>query len=126
MSVFLLFFDICLWIFELTPSLVVVEVKKKGGDKAEYEKFCNSELRPALENLGMEESASSSSSCHQSTHTQSEFQQHRTLSDSALNRHSDNECLFERELGLADETSISQHGESKFECQQENMAMFTI
>ncbi|KHN06402.1 CBL-interacting serine/threonine-protein kinase 12 [Glycine soja] len=113
-------------VFELTPSLVVVEVKKKGGDKAEYEKFCNSELRPALENLGMEESASSSSSCHQSTHTQSEFQQHRTLSDSALNRHSDNECLFERELGLADETSISQHGESKFEFQQENMAMFTI
>ena len=39
-------------VFELTPSLVVVEVKKKGGDKAEYEKFCNSELRPALENLG--------------------------------------------------------------------------
>ncbi|KAE7995858.1 hypothetical protein FH972_000623 [Carpinus fangiana] len=33
-------------IFELTPSLVVVEVKKKGGDKGEYEDFCNRELRP--------------------------------------------------------------------------------
>ncbi|KAG4999932.1 hypothetical protein AAZX31_08G113900 [Glycine max] len=115
-------------IFELTPSLVVVEVKKKGGDKAEYEKFCNSELKPALENLGMEDSASSSSSCHQSTHTQSEFQQqHRTFSDSALNRHSDNnECLYDQELGLAEETSIPQLGEPKFEFQQENVPMFTI
>ncbi|XP_010538566.1 PREDICTED: CBL-interacting serine/threonine-protein kinase 12-like [Tarenaya hassleriana] len=38
-------------IFELTPSLVVVEVKKKGGDQTEYEEFCNKELRPKLQNL---------------------------------------------------------------------------
>ncbi|KFK28542.1 hypothetical protein AALP_AA7G010200 [Arabis alpina] len=38
-------------IFELTPSLVVVEVKKKGGDKTEYEDFCNNELKPKLQNL---------------------------------------------------------------------------
>lgn len=38
-------------IFELTPSLVVVEVKKKGGDKTEYEEFCNKELKPKLQNL---------------------------------------------------------------------------
>ncbi|XP_010478282.1 PREDICTED: CBL-interacting serine/threonine-protein kinase 18-like [Camelina sativa] len=38
-------------IFELTPSLVVVEVKKKGGDREEYEEFCNKELRPELEKL---------------------------------------------------------------------------
>ncbi|CAG7897916.1 unnamed protein product, partial [Brassica rapa] len=38
-------------IFELTPSLVVVEVKKKGGDRAEYEEFCNNELKPMLQNL---------------------------------------------------------------------------
>ncbi|XP_062095918.1 CBL-interacting serine/threonine-protein kinase 12-like [Humulus lupulus] len=44
-------------IFELTPSLVVVEVKKKGGDRAEYEHFCNEELKPGLENLTREESA---------------------------------------------------------------------
>ncbi|CAM8998178.1 unnamed protein product [Rhodiola kirilowii] len=43
-------------IFELTPSLVMVEVKKKGGDKGEYEDFCNKELRPGLENLMREES----------------------------------------------------------------------
>lgn len=47
-------------IFELTPSLVVVEVKKKGGDKAEYEQFCNTELKPGLENLMTEESPTSS------------------------------------------------------------------
>ena len=46
-------------IFELTPSLVVVEVKKKGGDKAEYEQFCNTELRPGMQKL-MEETATSS------------------------------------------------------------------
>lgn len=110
-------------IFELTPSLVVVEVKKKGGDKVEYEKFCNSELRPALENLMVEESASSS--C-QSTHTESEFY-HRTLSDSALNRHSDNdndECLQQRELGLVEEVSLSQRGKSRFSSEKE--PMFTI
>ncbi|KFK44775.1 hypothetical protein AALP_AA1G301500 [Arabis alpina] len=38
-------------IFELTPSLVVVEVKKKGGDREEYEEFCNKELKPELEKL---------------------------------------------------------------------------
>ncbi|XP_027354682.1 CBL-interacting serine/threonine-protein kinase 12-like isoform X6 [Abrus precatorius] len=47
-------------IFELTPSLVVVEVKKKGGDRAEYERFCNNELKPGLQNLMAEESATSS------------------------------------------------------------------
>lgn len=50
-------------IFELTPSLVVVEVKKKAGDKAEYEQFFNSELKPGLQKLMMNhESATSSSS----------------------------------------------------------------
>ncbi|KAK7412460.1 hypothetical protein VNO78_03924 [Psophocarpus tetragonolobus] len=47
-------------IFELTPSLVVVEVKKKGGDRAEYERFCNDELKPGLHNLMPEDSATSS------------------------------------------------------------------
>lgn len=42
-------------IFELTPSLVVLEVKKKGGDKGEYDDFCNNELRPGLQNLMLEE-----------------------------------------------------------------------
>jgi serine/threonine protein kinase len=46
-------------IFELTPSLVVVEVKKKGGDKGEYEDFCNRELKPGLQNLMLEEATSS-------------------------------------------------------------------
>ncbi|XP_021907628.1 CBL-interacting serine/threonine-protein kinase 12-like [Carica papaya] len=45
-------------IFELTPSLVVVEVTKKGGDKGEYEDFCNKELKPGLENLMLEKSLS--------------------------------------------------------------------
>ncbi|KAM1138760.1 hypothetical protein ACFX2I_036527 [Malus domestica] len=44
-------------IFELTPKLVVLEVKKKAGDRAEYEQFCNTELRPGLQNLMIEESA---------------------------------------------------------------------
>ncbi|KAI8001513.1 CBL-interacting serine/threonine-protein kinase 12 [Camellia lanceoleosa] len=47
-------------IFELTPSLRVVEVKKKGGDKGEYDDFCNRELRPGLQNLNGEELATSS------------------------------------------------------------------
>ncbi|KAG2315369.1 hypothetical protein Bca52824_018491 [Brassica carinata] len=38
-------------IFELTPSLVVVEVKKKGGDRTEYEEFFNNKLKPMLQNL---------------------------------------------------------------------------
>ncbi|KAG9143390.1 hypothetical protein Leryth_017772 [Lithospermum erythrorhizon] len=40
-------------IFELTPTLRVVEVKKKGGDKSEYEEFCNRELKPGL--LGLQD-----------------------------------------------------------------------
>ncbi|KAA8515092.1 hypothetical protein F0562_018121 [Nyssa sinensis] len=47
-------------IFELTPSLVVVEVKKKAGDKGEYEEFCNRELKPGLQNLMLEETPNSS------------------------------------------------------------------
>ncbi|KAB2007578.1 hypothetical protein ES319_D10G039100v1 [Gossypium barbadense] len=46
-------------IFELTPSLVVVEVKKKGGERGEYEDFCNRELKPGLKKLMVEESQSS-------------------------------------------------------------------
>jgi 5'-AMP-activated protein kinase catalytic alpha subunit len=38
-------------IFELTPSLLVVEVKKKAGDKEEYDDFCNKELKPGMEPL---------------------------------------------------------------------------
>ncbi|XP_051226136.1 CBL-interacting protein kinase 19 [Lolium perenne] len=38
-------------IFELTPSLVVVEVKKKAGDKEEYDDFCNKELKPGMQHL---------------------------------------------------------------------------
>ncbi|KAE8689456.1 CBL-interacting serine/threonine-protein kinase 19 [Hibiscus syriacus] len=45
-------------IFELTPSLVVVEIKKKGGDRGEFEEFYTRELKPALENLMEEESLS--------------------------------------------------------------------
>ncbi|KAJ0964890.1 hypothetical protein J5N97_026028 [Dioscorea zingiberensis] len=44
-------------IYELTPELVVVEVKKKGGDKGEYEEFCNRELKPVLQNLMHDKSA---------------------------------------------------------------------
>ncbi|XP_039017827.1 CBL-interacting serine/threonine-protein kinase 12-like [Hibiscus syriacus] len=43
-------------IFELTPSLLVVEVKKKAGDRGEYEEFCNKELKPGLENLTLGQS----------------------------------------------------------------------
>ncbi|KAF5189605.1 CBL-interacting serine/threonine-protein kinase [Thalictrum thalictroides] len=35
-------------IFELMPTLIVVKVKKKGGDRGEYEKFCRKEC---LENI---------------------------------------------------------------------------
>ncbi|KAK9068824.1 hypothetical protein SSX86_012940 [Deinandra increscens subsp. villosa] len=38
-------------IFELTPLLRVIEVKKKAGDKAEYDDFCEKELRPRLREL---------------------------------------------------------------------------
>ncbi|KAK8618498.1 hypothetical protein V6N13_132487 [Hibiscus sabdariffa] len=49
-------------IFELTPSLVVVEVKKKGGERGDYEDFCNRELKLGLEKLMAEESQSQSQS----------------------------------------------------------------
>ncbi|GFZ07116.1 CBL-interacting protein kinase 12 [Actinidia rufa] len=49
-------------IFELTPSLRMVEVKKKGGDQGEYDDFYNRELKPGLQNLKPEESAASSHS----------------------------------------------------------------
>ncbi|KAL4291845.1 hypothetical protein GQ457_14G009160 [Hibiscus cannabinus] len=49
-------------IFELTPSLVVVEVKKKGGEQGDYEDFCNRELKLGLEKLMAEESQSQSQS----------------------------------------------------------------
>ncbi|XP_021719818.1 CBL-interacting serine/threonine-protein kinase 12-like [Chenopodium quinoa] len=45
-------------IFELTPSLCVVEVKKQGGDKGEYEEFCNQELKPGLQNLAVSDHTS--------------------------------------------------------------------
>ncbi|CAL0325004.1 unnamed protein product [Lupinus luteus] len=78
-------------VFELTPSLVVVEVKKKGGDREEYDKFCNTELKPALENLTLEEESASSSSFPP---TPTEPCQQRALSDSALDMPSDTESLF--------------------------------
>ena len=71
-------------VFELTPSLVVVEVKKKGGDKVEYDKFLNTELKPALHSLTKEESAGSS--CQT---TPDESLQQRAFSDSAIDKHSD-------------------------------------
>ncbi|CAL0306462.1 unnamed protein product [Lupinus luteus] len=77
-------------IFELTPSLVVVEVKKKGGDSEEYERFCNIELKPALENLMVDEESSSSSCPPISTKP---FK-HRALSFSPLGRASDTKSLF--------------------------------
>ncbi|KAE8706081.1 hypothetical protein F3Y22_tig00110407pilonHSYRG00070 [Hibiscus syriacus] len=43
-------------IFELTPSLVAVEVKKKGGGRGEYEEFCNEEVKPGIQNLTPEQS----------------------------------------------------------------------
>ncbi|XP_047326228.1 CBL-interacting serine/threonine-protein kinase 12-like [Impatiens glandulifera] len=38
-------------IFELTTCLRVVEVRKKAGDREEYEEFCNKELKPVLQSL---------------------------------------------------------------------------
>ncbi|XP_019170174.1 PREDICTED: CBL-interacting serine/threonine-protein kinase 12-like [Ipomoea nil] len=46
-------------IFELTPSLKVVEVRKKGGDRGEYEDFYNRELKPGLQSLSLEDPANS-------------------------------------------------------------------
>ncbi|KAL5732091.1 cAMP-dependent protein kinase [Ranunculus cassubicifolius] len=43
-------------VFELTPTLRVVEVKKKGGDREEYEEFWKKELKPGLETLLRDES----------------------------------------------------------------------
>ena len=38
-------------IFEVTPSLYVVEVKKTAGDTLEYNKFCNQDLKPSLKDI---------------------------------------------------------------------------
>ncbi|RVW31917.1 CBL-interacting protein kinase 5 [Vitis vinifera] len=38
-------------IFEVTPSLFVVEVKKTAGDTLEYKKFCNQDLKPSLKDI---------------------------------------------------------------------------
>lgn len=38
-------------IFAMTPSFVVVEVKKDNGDTLEYNQFCRKELRPALKDI---------------------------------------------------------------------------
>ncbi|XP_047308968.1 CBL-interacting serine/threonine-protein kinase 6 [Impatiens glandulifera] len=38
-------------IFAFTPSFLVVEVKKSGGDSLEYNEFCNMQLRPALKDI---------------------------------------------------------------------------
>lgn len=78
-------------VFELTHSLVVVEVKRKAGDKTEYEEFLNSELKPALQGLMMEETATSSS--FHSAPAEPEPSQQRSLSDSAIDIHSDAESL---------------------------------
>ncbi|KAK9049749.1 hypothetical protein SSX86_031282 [Deinandra increscens subsp. villosa] len=45
-------------IFELTPNLRVVEVKKKAGDKVEYDEFLESQLRPRLRALMLPEPVS--------------------------------------------------------------------
>jgi len=38
-------------IFEVTPSLFVVELRKAGGDTLEYSKFCSQDLRPGLKDI---------------------------------------------------------------------------
>ncbi|KAK4727814.1 hypothetical protein R3W88_032731 [Solanum pinnatisectum] len=38
-------------IFAVTPSFLVVEVKKACGDTLEYNQFCSKELRPALKDI---------------------------------------------------------------------------
>ena len=38
-------------IFAVTPSFLVVEVKKINGDTLEYNQFCSMELRPALKDI---------------------------------------------------------------------------
>ncbi|KAI3818694.1 hypothetical protein L1987_12509 [Smallanthus sonchifolius] len=42
-------------IFELTPNLRLVEVKKKAGDRVEYDEFFDRELRPGLRTLMLPE-----------------------------------------------------------------------
>ncbi|KAL0382998.1 UNVERIFIED_CONTAM: CBL-interacting serine/threonine-protein kinase [Sesamum calycinum] len=37
--------------FAVTPSFLVVEVKKSSGDTLEYNQFCSKELRPALKDI---------------------------------------------------------------------------
>ncbi|XP_042429780.1 CBL-interacting protein kinase 19-like [Zingiber officinale] len=43
-------------VYELTPSIVVVEVKQKAGDGEEYEEFCNKVLKPGLQDIVYEPS----------------------------------------------------------------------
>ncbi|KAF5725870.1 CBL-interacting protein kinase 9 [Tripterygium wilfordii] len=38
-------------IFAVTPSFLVVEVKKDSGDTLEYNRFCSNDLRPALKDI---------------------------------------------------------------------------
>ncbi|XP_022143143.1 CBL-interacting serine/threonine-protein kinase 6-like [Momordica charantia] len=38
-------------IFAVTPSFLMVEVKKDNGDTLEYKQFCSKELRPALKDI---------------------------------------------------------------------------
>jgi len=38
-------------IFSVAPSVLVVDVKKDGGDTLEYRSFCSDELRPALQDI---------------------------------------------------------------------------
>nr|ACN41193.1 unknown [Picea sitchensis] len=38
-------------IFEVTPSLFVVELKKAAGDTLDYEKFYEEKLRPGLKDI---------------------------------------------------------------------------
>lgn len=47
-------------IFALTPSFLVVEVKKDNGDTLEYNQFCSKELRPALKDIVWTSSAGNS------------------------------------------------------------------
>ncbi|CAK9183311.1 unnamed protein product [Ilex paraguariensis] len=47
-------------IFSVTPSFLVVEVKKSSGDTLEYNKFCSKELRPALKDIVWTSSVSNS------------------------------------------------------------------
>lgn len=38
-------------IFAVTPSFLVVDVRKSSGDTLEYDQFCSKELRPALKDI---------------------------------------------------------------------------